>query len=100
LDIAQGETAESHLDALIAKRDKQRRRVEGERPEHELYAESVRRYLERERRSLNAQRYTFHMNMCELHEALGREHEQEALRLLEDEPNTNGHNGHHKRGAA
>jgi hypothetical protein len=96
VDIAQGEKVEGELDIFISRRDEQRRRVEGERPEHEIWQESEDRYLERERLKLNARLYTFEMNMCELHERLAAEHEERALRLLEDEPNGNGErNGHH-----
>lgn len=47
--VAPGETAESHLDALIERRDKQRRKAEGERPAEEIYEASYRRYRDRER---------------------------------------------------
>ena len=43
-DIATGEKVEHELDAFIRKRDKERRRTEGERPEEEAWKESVRRY--------------------------------------------------------
>ena len=40
MDIAKGEQVEGELDAFIHKRDRQRRRDEGERAREELYAES------------------------------------------------------------
>jgi len=43
-DIATGEKIEHKLDAFSRKRDKERRRTEGERPEEEAWKESVRRY--------------------------------------------------------
>src|SRR5215213_5257326 len=43
-DIATGEKVEHKLDACFRKRDKERRRTEGERPEEEAWKESVRRY--------------------------------------------------------
>ena len=52
MDVARGETAEAHLDALISKRHSQRVLDEGERAEHELWAESERLYFERESRRL------------------------------------------------
>jgi len=43
---------EAELDAMIRRRDTERRKSEGERLEHELYAESERRHFERESRRL------------------------------------------------
>ena len=70
---------------MIRRRDERRRQTEGERLEEELYAESTRHYWEQIRRKLNAERYRFQMNMCELHERLAAEHEERALRLLEED---------------
>ena len=44
---APGEKVESELDAFISKRDKQRRRTEGERRIEEAWMESERRYFAR-----------------------------------------------------
>ena len=37
MDIAKGETAEQHLDAFIEKRDRERRKTEGDRAVEELW---------------------------------------------------------------
>ena len=49
--VAKGEAAESGIDAFISKRDRQRRRDEGERPAEELWAISERIYAAKRRRS-------------------------------------------------
>lgn len=72
MDIAQGETAEAHLDAFIAQRDKQRRREEGERPAEEMWAESERRYFERESRRLRWAWVRFYEKQAERAEANGQ----------------------------
>ena len=93
MDISQGETAESHLDALITKRHDQRVKEEGERPAEEMYAESVRRQHERQEREIRAQWYGWHCAQAERHrrtlEALIAHHELEAEKLCEE--NGNGH---------
>jgi hypothetical protein len=107
LDIAQGEKVEGELDIFISRRDTQRRRVEGERPEHEIWQESEDRYNARRRREMRAQWYGWHCDQAERHrrtlEALIAHHELEAEKLCSDPTeNGNGHhgNGHHKKGAA
>jgi hypothetical protein len=86
LDVAQRtEMVEAELTRLIEKRHDQRVKTEGERREEELWMPSSRRYSEMEERQMNAARYAFEMNMCELHERLAVEHEERALRMLEDD---------------
>jgi type VI protein secretion system component VasK len=86
------EAAESQIDAFISRMDTKRRDTEGERLEEELYAESVRRFHERQRQENRARWFTFHSDMSELHRRLSEEHQEKAERLCEDEQ-TNGTNG-------
>ena len=85
MDTKRGEWVEKELDHLIERRHDQRVKTEGERAEEELWAVSERKYWERRRRELNAARYAHEMNLCECHERLAAEHEERALKLLEDE---------------
>ncbi len=86
MDVAQRtEMVEGELTRLIERRHDQRVATEGERLQEELWMESERRYLEVKRRQITAEHYRFQMDMCELHERLAAEHEERALRLLEDE---------------
>lgn len=50
------------------------------------YAESVRRYHERQRREIRSLWYGYHEHMRSLHEGLAREHEEKALALLDTSP--------------
>ena len=65
-----------------------------------MWRESVARYNERERRQIRAEWYGWHCDQAERHrrtlESLIAHHEAEAAKLLEDEPNGN---GHHEKGA-
>ena len=85
MDTTRGEWVEKELNVLIERRHDQRVKTEGERTEEELWKESERRYLRLKRRRMQAEHYRFEMNMCELHEGLAREHEERALKLLEDD---------------
>ena len=93
MDVAQRtEMVEAELTRLIERRHDERVKTEGERREEELWVSSAREYAEREKRQLEAARYAFEMNLCEIHERLAAEHEERALRLLEDdEQKGNGH---------
>ena len=83
---------EAELTRLIERRHDERVKTEGERAEEALWVSSAREYAEREKRQLEAARYAFEMNLCEIHERLAAEHEERALRLLEDdEQKGNGH---------
>lgn len=89
MDVAQRtEMVEAELTRLVEKRHDQRVKTEGERREEALWVSSTREYAERERRRLEAARYAFEMNLCEIHERLAAEHEERALRLLEDDNET------------
>ena len=93
MDVAQRtEMVEAELTRLIERRHDERVKTEGERAEEALWVSSAREYAEREKRQLEAARYAFEMNLCEIHERLAAEHEERALRLLEDdEQKGNGH---------
>ena len=93
MDVAQRtEAVEAELTRLIERRHDERVKTEGERAEEALWVSSAREYAEREKRQLEAARYAFEMNLCEIHERLAAEHEERALRLLEDdEQKGNGH---------
>jgi hypothetical protein len=84
VDIARGEMVESELDAMIRRRDTERRKSEGERREEEMYAESVRRYNERQRQQLWWERLRFSEQMVASHTATFRaiiaRHEEDAAR--------------------
>jgi hypothetical protein len=83
------EAAEAQLERFITQRHEKRVADEGERAAEEMYAESVRRYQEREMRQIRAEWYGWHCDQAERHrrtlEALISHHEGEAERLLEDE---------------
>ena len=84
MDTAQFERVEGELDAFIAKRDKERRKHEGTRPEEALYAESSRRYQERRRRQNVAAWFGFYCRMADNHAALAQEYERRAEELCEE----------------
>jgi hypothetical protein len=93
LDVAQSYQVEKDLDRLIERRAQNGESDPDERDE--LWKESIRAYHERKRRQVEAARYAFEMNMCELHERLATEHEERALKLLEeDESEATKGNGH------
>ncbi len=60
MDISKGETAESHLDALIARRHDQRVQSEGERAREELWQQSVRAYNARSCEEERLERLHYH----------------------------------------
>lgn len=55
-DIAAGEAVEHELDAFVARRDKERRKTEGERVEEAAWAESSRRHRARQDAEERAER--------------------------------------------
>ena len=59
--------------------------IEAETECEAMYAESVRRYRERERREIRVLWYGYHCHMQDLHARLASEHERKALTLLEGE---------------
>jgi hypothetical protein len=86
--VAHTEQIEAEFDRLIEKRH-DRRVADGEENRQESFArwwrESEEKYDERLRRQFNAERYRFEMDLCEIHERLAHEHEEKALRVLEDD---------------
>lgn len=81
-------SAEAQIDAFIERRS---RKGEQDPDETEaLYIESVRRFNEARRRENQAEWYGWHMDQAERHRrtlaALISHHEDEAEKLLEDEP--------------
>jgi hypothetical protein len=84
LDIAKSEATEKDLDLFITRRDAERRESEGERLEHELWAESVAKYNARRQRELAQQWLEYHVARQRTHRhtfaILDRHHEQEIAR--------------------
>jgi hypothetical protein len=60
VDITKGEMVEAELDAMIRRRDTERRQSEGERGREELWVESVRRYNARLEDDERLERLHFH----------------------------------------
>lgn len=100
--VARGEQVESELNSFIRKRDQERRKQEGERPEEALYLESTRRYADRQQRQRWWEWLRFHEGQLRRHtaslEALISQHRNEAERYagllgveILDETTTNGH---------
>jgi len=98
LDILRGETAESHLDALITKRHDQRVKDEGERAEHELWQESVERYNAKRQAELVFAWVEYHERAAAKAlangQAIAARHRAQIETLLG--PGRNGHNGNGK----
>jgi hypothetical protein len=94
LDIRQGELAESHLDALIARRHDQRVLTDGERAREALWAQSVRTHEEKSGRRLLWEWWRYHSGQAARHRrtlsSLIDHHEAEARRYASllgiDEP--------------
>ena len=82
--VARGEMAEASIDAFISKRDKQRRKQEGERPAEDPYMESTRRYQERQRRQNVAAWFAHFCRMAENHRSLAEHYEGRAEELCEE----------------
>jgi hypothetical protein len=84
VEIARGEMVEAELDAMIRRRDTERRKSEGERREEEMYAESVRRHRERQRQQMWWERLRYHEHMVRVHtatsESIITRHEEDAAR--------------------
>ena len=105
MDIARGEAAESHLDALITKRHDQRVKDEGERPAEEMWAESCRVYEAKRQAELVFAWVEYHEAAAERAlangEAIAARHRAQIEALLSGATGRNGsghteeHNGHH-----
>jgi hypothetical protein len=82
--VARGEWVEKELTAFIAKRDKQRRRAEGERRTEEAWAESERRYDARRRRQNRALWFAHFCRMADSHARISEDYERRAEELCEE----------------
>ena len=84
-DISRGEAVEHEIDAMIRRRHEARVVEEGERPAHEAWMESERRYNARRRAENVAAWCQYHREQAERHrrtlEALVRDHERAAERM-------------------
>jgi hypothetical protein len=93
VDIARGEQVEAELDAMIRRRDTERRQTEGERRMEELWAQSVRRYNARLEADERLERLHYHEGQARrLSNTLGSlvaYHEAQAEKYRE-----NGHTDH------
>jgi hypothetical protein len=87
LDIAKGEATEKELDAMISRRDAERRKSEGKRAREQLWVESVRRHHKSHQANHWLAWCDYERRMRDLHWSLGDEHDHK-LRKLE--------NGHRK----
>jgi hypothetical protein len=84
LDVAHAETVEKELDSFITRRDYQRRRSEGERPEEALWRASERRHRERQRREIRALWYAHFRKMAANHARIAADYERRAEELCEE----------------
>jgi hypothetical protein len=86
--------AEASIESFISKRHSERVRDEGERPHEVLYADSVRRHEERERRQQLWEKLRYHEHMIRSHtatsEAIVGNHREE-LQWCEAMLGLNGH---------
>lgn len=89
--LEQGERAESSIDQFIAKRDRERRKAEGERAEEEAWQASSREYAAKRQEEVRAEWIEYRRRMRDLHWSIGDGHDKE-LKKLE--------NGHHDKGEA
>lgn len=74
MDIARGEQVEAELDAMIARRDRERGRTEGERAREALWVESVRRFHERQEADHRAAWVAYERRLYRIHSGLAAEH--------------------------
>ncbi len=72
VDAAKVNAIEGELDSFVARRDKARRRDEGERGREELYMESVRRHHARREAELAWAWLRFHARQLKNHETVSR----------------------------
>ncbi len=88
MDIAQGEKVEGELDIFIERRERERRKSEGDRRAEEMWAESERVYFARLQEDNRIAWCDYHRRLSALHQGLADEHDAELKKLLE--------NGHKK----
>jgi hypothetical protein len=84
MDVAQGDLVEKELTAFIERRDKQRRRAEGERRAEEAWAKSERRYDGRRRREYRALWFAHFCRMADSHARISEDYERRAEELCEE----------------
>ena len=86
-DISKGESVEAEISAFISRRDTQRRKTEGERPEEAAWVEHERTHNARRTAEMRAAWCEFHRGQAERHRrnltALVAFHEAEAERLTQ-----------------
>jgi hypothetical protein len=81
MDTARAEQVEAELDAMIGRRDTERRNTEGERLEEALWAESVRRYNACQEQDLRLAWCEHYRRMRAVHWGLGDEYDQKLSEL-------------------
>jgi len=84
MDVAHGERVDKELTAFIEKRDRQRRKAEGERSLEEAWMESERRYDDRRRRRNRALWFAHFCRMAASHARLAEDYERRAEELCEE----------------
>ena len=98
MDIGRSEMVEAELDAMIRRRDRDRRTEEGERPAEEMWAESCRAYEEKRRAERLFEWVEYHEEAAERAlangEAIAARHRAQIEALL------GGSNGHHPENGA
>jgi hypothetical protein len=75
------EVAENQIDTFISRRDRERRKTEGDRRAEEMWAESVARFHERSEAEMRERWVEYHRHLQILHQGLADEHEAEAEKL-------------------
>ena len=99
MDVARVNAIEGELDSFVNRRDKERRRDEGERPAEAIWQESVRAYNARRDQERAWEWLRFHARQLRNHEttsALITAHHRQEIRRYEamlglDGPELNGH---------
>jgi hypothetical protein len=90
VDVAKANMVEAELDSFVARRDKERRRDEGERLPEEIWQESVRAYnarQEAERRAATVAYLLAHADRVEnIAAVIAAEKRAQAHKLMQDEP--------------
>jgi metal-responsive CopG/Arc/MetJ family transcriptional regulator len=80
MEAERAEKLEAEIDSLIERRAREERDAG---PIEEAWRETTRRHNEQRREELGAAWYGYHEHMKEVHSMLARQHEIEALKLLE-----------------
>ena len=80
MEAERAEKLEAEIDSLIERRAREERDAG---PIEEAWRETTRRHNEQRREELGAAWHGYHEHMKEVHSMLARQHEIEALKLLE-----------------